>query len=188
MVFLVSTSLTPTHTTLSERRFYVTLTGVRGGEFGGDFGPAIATVTISQRDGVAPSGGSYTPSYFVSIDGRHAFGGVAAHLTPAGIPGGMSGGMIWGDEIIAPTTAPAFRTVEVWVRCLDGEIRHAEAFATKAEARMFAEWGHCCYGTHTLERLVTPVCIVVPGVDGPTLWDCTCDECLALQAQAEDRS
>lgn len=28
-------------------------------------------------------------------------------------------------------------------------------------------------------------CIVVPGKDLPTLWDCECHECVRLQRQAE---
>jgi hypothetical protein len=57
---------------------------------------------------------------------------------------------------MTPTTTN-FRTVEVWVRCLDGEIRHTTPFLNKAEAERFAEWGHCCFGTHTLERVVEPI-------------------------------
>lgn len=30
----------------------------------------------------------------------------------------------------------------------------------------------------------TPACIVVPNVDGPTLWDCPCAECRGLRAHA----
>lgn len=29
-------------------------------------------------------------------------------------------------------------------------------------------------------------CIVVPGVDGPTMWDCTCEECERLQDEYHD--
>jgi hypothetical protein len=31
------------------------------------------------------------------------------------------------------------------VRCIDGKVRHQpEGFATKREAREWAEYGHCC--------------------------------------------
>ena len=30
----------------------------------------------------------------------------------------------------------------------------------------------------------TTTCIVIPGKDSPTLWDCECRECRRLQAQA----
>jgi hypothetical protein len=129
----MSTPDTKTYSTLSERRFYVTLTGVRGGAFGGDIGPAIVTVHVSQRDGVAPSGGSFTPSYAVrDHHGAQMFGGVAAHLPTSGCPTG--GGMIWHAEV-----APA------------------------------------------IEPLGTEGCIVLPGIDGPTLWDCECASCRDLQ-------
>lgn len=30
------------------------------------------------------------------------------------------------------------------------------------------------------------LCIVVPGINGPTLWDCECAECIELQGAYED--
>lgn len=43
----------------------------------------------------------------------------------------------------------------ITVKCGDGHIRH-EPFPTMPEAMEWAEWGHCCLGTHTFERLQEP--------------------------------
>ena len=31
------------------------------------------------------------------------------------------------------------------------------------------------------------LCVVIPGIDGPTLWDCECPECLDLQGAEIER-
>jgi len=36
------------------------------------------------------------------------------------------------------------------VKCEDGAVRHAEPFATVAEAEEFAEWGHICTNHHRI--------------------------------------
>ena len=185
------TTTPDTHTVLSERNFYVTLTGVRGGQFGGDIGPAIATVLIAQRNGVSTTGHSYTPSYYVRIDGRHAFGGFAHHLSAAGLPAIDGGGMIWGPEVVE-----ASATTRVIVRCQDGACRHLDdstveggSFTTLAGARIWADMGHCCTNVHTFELVETlgsEGCIVLAGIDGPTLWECECESCRNLQDPSWD--
>jgi hypothetical protein len=40
-----------------------------------------------------------------------------------------------------------FPAMVVTVTCEDGAIRHAP-FASMAEARTWAEWGHCCTNRH----------------------------------------
>ena len=37
------------------------------------------------------------------------------------------------------------------VICADGRVRHEGSFATKDEARTFAEWGHACTNGHKIE-------------------------------------
>jgi hypothetical protein len=38
------------------------------------------------------------------------------------------------------------------VRCEDHQVRHPGTFATRQEAKTFAEWGHCCTARHTIEE------------------------------------
>lgn len=82
--------------------------------------------------------------------------------------------------------------VRIIVRCEDGIVRHLHegvgSFATQAEAATWAEWGHCCTNRHTFEA-ITPLgsqgCVVLPNLDGPSLWDCECAECTSMQREAE---
>jgi hypothetical protein len=91
------------------------------------------------------------------------------------------------------STTPDTRWI---VRCADGRIRHLSdptvehgSFTSHHAACVWADQGHICTAHHTFEE-VTPVgtagCIVLPGIDGPCLWDCECAQCLAIQRQEED--
>jgi len=90
-----------------------------------------------------------------------------------------------------PDTTPEPRFV---VRCEDGRIRHLHdpfvpngSFTSAHAASVWADTGHVCTVHHTIER-VTPLgsagCVVLPGLDGPSLWDCECAQCVALQDEA----
>lgn len=79
--------------TLSERRFYATLTG-RGN--GHPIGPSIITVRITQTRR-AGDGRLCRPSYFVEVDGTHQWGGVAEHLPESGVPDGVG---MWAGELV----------------------------------------------------------------------------------------
>lgn len=86
------------------------------------------------------------------------------------------------------TTEAAPRFV---VRCEDGRVRHLHdpsvengSFPNRLAAATWAEWGHCCTSRHTFERIVpagSAGCVVLPGLDGQTLWDCECRSCVAIQ-------
>jgi len=89
------------------------------------------------------------------------------------------------------TNTPAPRFV---VRCSDGRVRHLHddtvphgSFTTMSDARVWADQGHACLAVHTIER-VTPLgavgCVVLPGLDGPSLWDCECESCRNLQDES----
>lgn len=47
-------------------------------------GPVLVEIVTTQL--TRPDGTECTPSYYVSIDGRHAFGGFASHLSESGLP------------------------------------------------------------------------------------------------------
>ena len=53
------------------------------------------------------------------------------------------------------------------VKCADGQIRHAQPFATRHDAWSWAEWGHCCLTDHTIvpTREPAPAHIQPPTVD-----------------------
>jgi len=84
------------------------------------------------------------------------------------------------------------------VRCEDGRVRHLwdgeGSFTSLAEARTWAEWGHCCTNRHTFEEAAvngSEGCIVLDGLDGPSLWDCECSSCrrivrAAIRADGSD--
>ena len=69
----------PTVTELDRTEWSARRTGGRSG-----FGPVLVTVRTTQT--VRADGTICTPSYYVSIDGVHAFGGFAWHLGPDGRP------------------------------------------------------------------------------------------------------
>lgn len=91
--------------------------------------------------------------------------------------------------MVMGVTTPDYPTHRIVVRCEDGLIRHLDdvpngSFATLPEARTWADQGHCCLAVHTFERVETngsEGCIVLSGIDGPSLWDCECTSCVALQ-------
>jgi hypothetical protein len=89
------------------------------------------------------------------------------------------------------TNTPAPRFV---VRCEDGRIRHLHdpfvangSFTSRHAAAVWADQGHVCTVHHTIEA-VTPLgttgCVVLPGIDGPSLWDCECAACVAIQDES----
>lgn len=90
-------------------------------------------------------------------------------------------------------TTPDYPTHRIVVRCEDGRIRHLDdstvpggSFPDRLTAATWAEYGHCCTRRHTFERVETvgsEGCIVLHGIDGPTLWDCSCASCVSLQAE-----
>jgi hypothetical protein len=43
------------------------------------------------------------------------------------------------------------------VTCADGAVRHPAPFATRADAALFAEWGHVCLAEHTFARVAIEV-------------------------------
>lgn len=43
-------------------------------------------------------------------------------------------------------------TTVYWVVCMDGNIRHTDAFATLAEAHRWAWWGHACAAHHEIQE------------------------------------
>lgn len=82
------------------------------------------------------------------------------------------------------------------VRCEDGRIRHlhdstveGRSFTNDAAGRLMAQdwanYGHACTVNHTYEVVEcngTEGCIVLAGIDGPTLWDCNCTSCCDIVA------
>jgi hypothetical protein len=94
---------------------------------------------------------------------------------------------LWSDLVTTPLTS----TTRIIVRCVDGAIRHLDdstvpggSFTTLAGARIWADMGHCCTNVHTFETVETngsEGCIVLSGIDGPSLWDCECTSCVSIQ-------
>jgi hypothetical protein len=80
------------------------------------------------------------------------------------------------------------------VLCEDGRCRHLHdeyvthgSFTSLVEAHIWADQGHVCTNTHTFVRVEvagSQGCIVLPGYDGPSLWDCECASCISIQDEA----
>jgi hypothetical protein len=93
--------------------------------------------------------------------------------------------------MVQGVTTPDYPTHRFIVRCEDGMIRHLDdatvpgrSFPDRLAAATWAEWGHCCTARHTFERVETngsEGCIVLSGIDGPSLWDCECTSCVSIQ-------
>lgn len=64
-------------TVLQSAKFYVTLTGRMNFHGFRPIGPAIAEVRIVQA---TEANKAFTPSYYVSVNGEHCYGGFACHL------------------------------------------------------------------------------------------------------------
>lgn len=86
------------------------------------------------------------------------------------------------------------RSTRIVVICEDGRCRHLHdvpngSFTTMVQAHIWADQGHVCTNRHEFRRVEvagTQGCIVIPGYDGPSLWDCECASCLDIQAASED--
>lgn len=96
--------------------------------------------------------------------------------------------------MVMGVTTPDYPTHRIVVRCEDGLIRHLDdravpggSFANRLEAAIWADQGHCCTNRHSFERVETngsEGCIVLSGIDGPSLWDCECESCRNLQHES----
>lgn len=56
-------------------------------------------------------------------------------------------------EKLAPAAPVIGREGAYEVICMDGNRRHEDDFATRNEAAVFAEWGHCCGAQHEIRQL-----------------------------------